>query len=127
MKLTKEQKDDIVKLNKAEKKAAEIIAVLKDKYKVNLKPANVYYVIKQQRGFSKGKKKKGKKGDASETQNDAGKIIKLVERLDRANQAIFNYLRINLIRKLSEKHAVLVKEEIPIPEGDEIMPEERGL
>jgi hypothetical protein len=128
VKLTKEQKAEIVNLSEKGKSATEIISFLKEKYKVDFLPAKIYYTIKQHGGVSSaGKKgKKGKKSGAksSEAQSASGEIIKLVERLERANSAIFTYLRTSLIKKLQEKHKVMTKEEIPISDGDEITPDE---
>lgn len=130
VKLTPEQKAMIVADAGRGLKTAEIIAGMKASDGLDLKPAKVYSIVKKSGVSAKGggRKKKGKQSAKSvEPSSVAGEILNLVLRLERANEAIFNSLRISLIRKLAEKHQVLVKEEIAIPEGDEITPEEKSI
>ena len=129
-KLTPEQKADVVALNAKGSKAAEIIEQIKKQYNLDLK-VNTLYRILQQAGVPSKRGRKGKRGKRALTSGDAksaaAEIVNLVERLDRANEAIFKYLRISLIKKLAEKHQAMAKESIAVTAGDEITPDEAAL
>lgn len=121
-KLTEEQKNEIESLNKDGKSAVEICAVLSEKYKTTIPPGKIYYTLKQS-GKDVQKKGKNKKKDL-EVNNTVAEIIELFMRTERANEAIFNYLRTKLIVNLWEKHKVMKKEKITIIPEDELTPEQ---
>ena len=134
IKLTPEQKAEIVADAARGKTTAEIIDGLKERHKLTIKAAKIYATLKAAGVPPKKWRQKGTIGDrepraltATGAQLADNHFINLVERLDRANEAIFKYLRLNLIKKLAEKHEAMREKKIQIPEGDELTPAETLL
>jgi len=132
LKLTEDQKKEILRLRNEGKTAIQIVNDFKEKG-IILYPGKIYGIVKKPKLAKVDENKQSKpafvekaKIDLSTALEQEEKIstLELYSRLDRSNQIIRKHLRLKFLVDIAKNHRTMKKADLPIPPGDELPNEE---